>query len=450
MVIVTNGGGLLSCTWTFTATDTSANLVIGQRLKCGDGDELSLHDGGGRPKTISCCVDCTKTPEVTGPTATIGFTSDGTRNPNDIGFYLDIFAGKDESGCSNQNNTFNVSISSPYVITSPNFPSHYPNLIQCHYTFIPVPLSQGLVISFQFVNLDYDRGCYDKIILKEGDMNGNKIAEICKDYGQNNPVLSPNETYRTTGSLFLHFVSDSGYPARGFRAIVQQDSTSGNTESTTTVVTESTTKESTIQSTTAESTIVSTTNSESSTSQSPTSRNKESTTTVATESTTTESTTQSTTESTTVSATNSESTTSKSTTSGNTLTIVTTENTSPTPTVMESTTVQTTLESTTTEITTPASPTPKSPPSSTPKSQDVSVPLVIVSAVTGIIILPTSIVIYYKKYKIKTIKDTHMTSATKVYKETRLGIAKGHFHPQDLKLKVDQQMNGETGNPQEM
>ncbi|XP_061183613.1 neuropilin-1-like isoform X2 [Saccostrea echinata] len=294
---------LLSCTWTFKASDPSARLVIGQRLKCGDGDELSLRDGGGGPTTISCCVDCTKTPKVTGPTATIGFTSDGTRNPDDIGFYLDVFAGKDEPGCTSQNNTFNISISSPYIITSPNFPLLYPNQIECRYTFIPVPISQGLVISFQFINLDYDRDCYDKIILKEGDMNGNTIAEICKDYGRNNPVLSPNETYRTTGSLFLHFISDSDYAAHGFRAIVQHDSTSGNTESTTLVTTDSTITKSTTQSKTTELITVSTTTSEATTSRS----------------------------------------------------II-----SPNPTITENTTLPTTSESTTTEIITPTTSTPTS------------------------------------------------------------------------------------------
>ncbi|XP_062607537.1 mucin-2-like, partial [Saccostrea cucullata] len=253
---------VLSCTWTFVASDSSASLVIGQKLKCGDGDILGITNvNSGAARQVTCCSDCTKAPEITGSTARITFTSDSTQRAEDIGFSLEIFAGIDESGCTSSNTTFNIPISSPYVITSPNFPEHYPINIECNYTFTPVPPSLGLVISFQFINLDYDGDCFDKIILREGDMNGNQIAKICRGYKQSTAVISPNETYGTSAALFLHFYSDNIEQARGFRAIVKRDSTSGNTEATTTVVTESTTRESIIQSTTVSTTTESTTQS---------------------------------------------------------------------------------------------------------------------------------------------------------------------------------------------
>ncbi|XP_062576828.1 mucin-2-like isoform X3 [Saccostrea cucullata] len=307
---------VLSCTWTFTASDSSASLVIGQNLKCGDGDSLGITNGD-TFKSIDCCSDCTKPAVITGNTARISFTSDSTQKAEDIGFSLEIFAGIEKSDCTKDNNTFNIQISSPYVITSPNFPGYYPANMDCNYTFTPVPPSLGLVISFQFINLDYDRGCYDQIILKEGDMNGSEITKICQGYPVNSPVISPNLTYRTSGALFLEFKSDNDYQARGFRAIVSQDSTSGNTETTPTVVTESTTTASTIQSTTV--------------------------------STTTERTTQSTTL---VSAT--------ATTTASVLTTsqrATAENTSPTPSETETTSTTRALESTTTKTTPASSPT---------------------------------------------------------------------------------------------
>ncbi|XP_062576827.1 mucin-2-like isoform X2 [Saccostrea cucullata] len=325
---------VLSCTWTFTASDSSASLVIGQNLKCGDGDSLGITNvkPGDTFKSIDCCSDCTKPAVITGNTARISFTSDSTQKAEDIGFSLEIFAGIEKSDCTKDNNTFNIQISSPYVITSPNFPGYYPANMDCNYTFTPVPPSLGLVISFQFINLDYDRGCYDQIILKEGDMNGSEITKICQGYPVNSPVISPNLTYRTSGALFLEFKSDNDYQARGFRAIVSQDSTSGNTETTPTVVTESTTTASTIQSTTV--------------------------------STTTERTTQSTTL---VSAT--------ATTTASVLTTsqrATAENTSPTPSETETTSTTRALESTTTKTTPASSPTSQETIENTTLTQQAS------------------------------------------------------------------------------
>ncbi|XP_062587893.1 uncharacterized protein LOC134249578 isoform X2 [Saccostrea cucullata] len=260
---------VLSCTWTITASDSSASLVIGQNLKCGDGDMLEITNvNSGAARQVTCCTDCTKPAVITGNTARITFTSDSTQRAEDIGFSLEIFAAKDESGCTSGNNNFSIPISSPYIITSPNFPGFYPNDIECRYTFTPVPPSLGLVISFQFINLDYDRGCYDYIVLKEGDINGNPIVKICQGYPVSSPVISPNETYRTKGSLFLHFSSEYMIPARGFRASVQQDLIFENTEGTTKLVNESTTKKNTTPTSKAESTTISTTDSRSTTSQS--------------------------------------------------------------------------------------------------------------------------------------------------------------------------------------
>jgi hypothetical protein len=64
---------------------------------------------------------------------------------------------------------------------------------------------------------------------------------------------------------------------------------------------------------------------------------------------------------------------------------------------------------------------------------DISIPLAITGALIGMASILSINVIVYKWAKGKALKNNPALSAIEVYKDTRLGTAKGYFHTKNLK-----------------
>ncbi|CAK8681154.1 cubilin-like [Clavelina lepadiformis] len=90
------------------------------------------------------------------------------------------------------------------LLKSPNFPSLYPNRINCRWT---ISTSVGQVLIIKFTNFDfYSSGCYDYIMI----YNGGKQSKHCSN---NSPG-----TIRSQGNnVVIHMVTDGSSQRSGFR-----------------------------------------------------------------------------------------------------------------------------------------------------------------------------------------------------------------------------------------
>ena len=95
------------------------------------------------------------------------------------------------------------------VIYSPGFPNNYPNYKNCHWTIGKYPYNY-LVLNFTF--LDLEGGCYDKVIVRDGQYTWNtKLGEYCQGTKKTPFVVTPTGRYAR-----VEFTSDSLVTGKGF------------------------------------------------------------------------------------------------------------------------------------------------------------------------------------------------------------------------------------------
>nr|XP_022327576.1 uncharacterized protein LOC111126923 isoform X2 [Crassostrea virginica] len=423
------------CENKFSATGSGLLFLIFLKNHCHD--ELKVYDS--TPGTDTQCCECDRYPGVFQNPVNVDFRSDSTSKPEELGFEVTMIVGKDESQCPSP---YSLSVqidvgTTPVIITSPNFPDKYPANSRCRYIIQSSDPTKGLTLSFDFINLDFfvrKQQCYDKIILRKDDENGNLIEEICRGYTDTNFKLPENETYNTAAAtkIYLEFSSDNKYHGHGFRVYIRQASDTADPMTTTTKVSSAT-----VQSTEASSSTTETTEALSSTIQS----------TIALSSTTEKTEALSSTVQTTIAlSSTTETTEALSSTVQTTETLSSTEK--PTSTVVPSATVtvasQTTTVSTvtadlqTTETILSATNTAQttsvtmvSQASTTQSTTDVRLPVAITCAVVGCLLASTVIYIAVKGISVQT-QNSVVMEAVLAYKDAKIGTPKRSFNQNAL------------------
>lgn len=105
-------------------------------------------------------------------------------------------------------------------IQSPNYPNHYPPLIQCEWK-IAVDFGSSIKITFHEVEIEKDYDCqYDFVEIFNGeDATYPEIARFCH---QNTPIT-------VTGGgnfMFIRFQTDNSFQGKGFYANYTSEPTS--------------------------------------------------------------------------------------------------------------------------------------------------------------------------------------------------------------------------------
>ncbi|XP_065937830.1 exoskeleton protein RP43-like isoform X2 [Magallana gigas] len=159
---------------------------------------------------------------------------DSTDNSNELGFTLEVIAGKDLSVCSVTGTTKPISLADAYVLTSPKFPDDYPDDWTCTYTFTAENGVDQIQFDMVYIDLEDETECFDSVKLYDGDSTSSTVlAELCG--------TSPSvQSFTSTGpSLTVHFESDerATTPQAGFYANVF---TLGEETTTTTTLTTTT------------------------------------------------------------------------------------------------------------------------------------------------------------------------------------------------------------------
>nr|XP_022327957.1 zinc metalloproteinase nas-38-like isoform X2 [Crassostrea virginica] len=398
------------CENKFSATGSGLLFLIFLKNHCHD--ELKVYDS--TPGTDTQCCECDRYPGVFQNPVNVDFRSDSTSRPEELGFEVTMIVGKDESQCqSPYQSGNNITVgTTPVIITSPNFPKNYPAYSRCRYYIESADPTKGLTFSFDFISLDFLSRCYDYIILRKDDENGNLITKICNGYGNLNFRLPENEIYNTITNTYLEFYSDEEVQGHGFRVHIRQASNTADPMTTTTEVSSST-----VQSTEASSSTTETTGALSST----------------TETTEASSSTTKTTEvlSSTVKTTETLSSTEKPT--SNVVPSATVTVASQTTTVSTVTadlqTTETILSATNTAQTT--SVTMVSQASTTQSTTDVRLPVAITCAVVGCLLASTVIYIAVKGISVQT-QNSVVKKAVLAYKDAKIGTPKRSFNQNAL------------------
>ncbi|XP_034305305.2 CUB and zona pellucida-like domain-containing protein 1 isoform X1 [Magallana gigas] len=231
----------VSCRWLFSAPET--DLKIRYRfttINVDCGDVLNAYDGDSEtdPK-LSIDPVCGDGSSIPGVTTTqknlfIDFFPDSTDNSNELGFTLEVIAGKDLSVCSVTGTTKPISLADAYVLTSPKFPDDYPDDWTCTYTFTAENGVDQIQFDMVYIDLEDETECFDSVKLYDGDSTSSTVlAELCG--------TSPSvQSFTSTGpSLTVHFESDerATTPQAGFYANVF---TLGEETTTTTTLTTTT------------------------------------------------------------------------------------------------------------------------------------------------------------------------------------------------------------------
>ncbi|XP_022327576.2 uncharacterized protein LOC111126923 isoform X2 [Crassostrea virginica] len=428
---------LKECDNKFSATGSGLLFLIFLKNHCDD--ELKVYDSTRSTDTQCCESACDKYPGVFQNPVNVDFRSDSTSSQEELGFEVTMIVGKDESQCPSP---YSLSVqidvgTTPVIITSPNFPDKYPANSRCRYIIQSSDPTKGLTLSFDFINLDFfvrNQQCYDKIILRKDDENGNLIEEICRGYTTTYFKLPENETYNTAAAtkIYLEFSSDNESQGNGFRVYIRQASDTADPMTTTTKVSSAT-----VQSTEASSSTTETTEALSSTIQS----------TIALSSTTEKTEALSSTVQTTIAlSSTTETTEALSSTVQTTETLSSTEK--PTSTVVPSATVtvasQTTTVSTvtadlqTTETMLSATNTAQttsvtmvSQASTTQSTTDVRLPVAITCGVVGCLLASTVIYIAVKGISVQK-QNSVVMEAVLAYKDAKIGTPKRSFNQNAL------------------
>ncbi|XP_078662746.1 suppressor of tumorigenicity 14 protein homolog isoform X1 [Branchiostoma floridae x Branchiostoma belcheri] len=197
----------LSCTWTITLPDNNLVLLTADDFQTeraydvvkffdGDSDTASeIRSVAGLPRDLSTIVS-------TGPSLTVGFTSDGS--VTEKGFSFSYQAIK----CGGQVTDSKV------PITSPGFGvlDRYPNNTDCEWVILVKP-GATVKLTFDQFHLEGPYCAYDFLDILDGPNNkSERIDKYCGDTLQ-------GQTVQSTGSaLYLHFHSDRSVAGTGFSA----------------------------------------------------------------------------------------------------------------------------------------------------------------------------------------------------------------------------------------
>lgn len=224
-----------SCKWLFSAPETDLKIryrFTTVNVDCGD--VLNAYDGDNENAPKLFGPECAFGGSGTSHTTTqknlfVDFFPDSTTKSNELGFTLEVIAGKDLSVCSVTGTTKPISLADAYVLTSPKFPDDYPVDWTCTYTFTAANGVDQIQFDMVYIDLEGETQCVDSVKLYDGDSTSSTVlAESCG--------TSPSvQSFTSTGpSLTIRFESDELSPQAGFYAKVF---TLGEETTTTTTLT---------------------------------------------------------------------------------------------------------------------------------------------------------------------------------------------------------------------
>ncbi|KAK3572019.1 hypothetical protein QTP86_022249 [Hemibagrus guttatus] len=208
----------LDCSWHVMVTPgyrVSVNFlspfqVQGFSTACSTGDYLELKNGpDGNAPSLGGRLCGSNPPALTQTTDNhlhVHFVSDSTNEG--IGFKLLFEAHSTACG-----GTIVLSDGDPPgYITSPNYPSNYPQNIDCVW-IIMVPNGESVQLDFEDFYIEPNTGCfYDYLELRDGvSSNADLIAKLCGS-------TKPSTQHSKASAMYLRFRTDHSVTHKGFKA----------------------------------------------------------------------------------------------------------------------------------------------------------------------------------------------------------------------------------------
>uniref|UniRef100_A0A4W4F6Q8 Cubilin n=1 Tax=Electrophorus electricus TaxID=8005 RepID=A0A4W4F6Q8_ELEEL len=208
----------LDCSWhvmvtpgyRVSVTFLSPFQVQGFGSGCSSGDYLELRNGpDGNAPSLHGRLCGSNPPAVTQTTDNhlhVRFISDASNESN--GFKLIFEAYSSACGGTIELNDGDP----PGYITSPNYPSNYPQNIDCVWIIL-VPSGESVQLDFEDFFIEPNTGCYyDYLEVRDGaSSNADLVAKLCGD-------MRPSTQHSRGSAMYLRFRTDHSITHKGFKA----------------------------------------------------------------------------------------------------------------------------------------------------------------------------------------------------------------------------------------